>query len=382
MTDVAVPKARHRIDVFIAVGIPDEGTSTFHDLDEIGPRRFGEWVKKTADHLFDGSGGLGRAWARCCIILRMILTSALPHGGVGSVYDTLIGFIADSDQIRNALAAGILVSAICAIVGTFVVMRGMAFVGDALSHGVLPGVAAATLWGFSPVLGAFLGATTMMGGVAVVSKRTRLSNDTAVGLSYVLMLAIGVMMMSHTEDYLHELTHSLFGDPLEIDGPHLVWLGVAIVLVGAVAFAARRPFLLWCIDEDLVRTSGFSPTWTNLLMNALIGLTVVASFNAVGTLLVFGMLIAPSATGALLAHRLRSMMLIAFGVGTFSTYLGLVISYHAEIEPSATIVAVAVGVFIIAMTFGELSNLRRPREVEVGHHVHDHHHSYDHGVGR
>ena len=300
------------------------------------------------------------------------------------MYDWLVGFIIDNDQIRNALFAGLFVSALCAIVGTFVVMRGMAFVGDALSHGVLPGVAAATLWGFSPVLGAFLGAATMMGGVAVVSKRTRLSNDTAVGLAYVLMLAVGVMMMSHTEHY-DELTHSLFGNPLEIDRSHLMWLAMGLVVVAGVAFAARRPFLLWCIDEDLVRTSGFSPGLTLMLMNLLIGLTVVASFNAVGTLLVFGMLIAPAATGALLAHRLRTMMLIAFGVGSFATYLGLVISYHADVEPSATIVAVAVGVSVIAMTVGELMQLRRPREVEVGHHDHDHHHDHhhhDHGAPR
>ena len=311
----------------------------------------------------------------------MVLTSSPPHKGASSLFDTLIGFIADNDQIRNAFFAGILVSALCAVVGTFVVMRGMAFVGDALSHGVLPGVAAATLWGFSPVLGAFLGATAMMGGVAIVSKRTRLSNDTAVGLAYVLMLGVGVMMMSRTEDYMHDLTHSLFGDPLEIDLSHLAWLCVAFIIVGTVAFAARRPFLLWCIDEDLVRTSGFSPGLTLLLMNVLIGLTVVASFNAVGTLLVFGMLIAPAATGALLAHRLRTMMLIAFGAGVFSTYLGLAISYHAEVEPSASIVTVAVGVSVLAMSFREIVQLRRPQEVEVGHHVHEHYHDHGHQHG-
>ena len=280
----------------------------------------------------------------------------------------------------HALLAGVLVSAVCALVGTFVVLRGMSFVGDALAHGVLPGVATATLAGLSPILGAFVGAGVMMGGVALVSKRTRLSNDTAIGLMFVLMLSIGVMVISKSDDFRGDLTQVLFGEILAVSTARIVWLAVTVLMVGAIVYVARRPFLLSCMDADLVRTSGFSPSKTQIVLHALIGVTVVASFNAVGTLLVFGMLVAPAATGALLARRLPTMMLIAFITGCVATYAGLTISYHADLAAGATVIVVAVAIFLVVMTIQEVIRLSRPREIEVGHHLHTHDHDHNHSA--
>ena len=296
------------------------------------------------------------------------------------MYDNLIRPFADNEFMWHALLAGVLVSAVCALVGTFVVLRGMSFVGDALAHGVLPGVATATIIGVSPIVGAFVGAGVMMGGVAMVSKRTRLSSDTAIGLMFVLMLSVGVMIISKSDDFRGDLTQVLFGEILAVSTARLIWLFIAFVAVGAIVFVARRPFLLSCMDADLVRTSGFSPVLTQLLLHSLIGVTVVASFNAVGTLLVFGMLVAPAATGALLARRLSTMMLIAFLVGSVSSYVGLAISYHADVAAGATIVVVAVGVFLVVMTAQEIVRARKPREIEVGHHVHSHDHDHAGGL--
>jgi ABC-type Mn2+/Zn2+ transport system permease subunit len=271
-----------------------------------------------------------------------------------------------------ALVAGILVSLICAIAGTFVVLRGLAFVGDALAHGVLPGIALAILLGFSGVLGAAIGAGVMMGGVGVVQRRLRLSGDTAVGLLFVGMLALGVIITSRSDAFVGDLTRILFGQLLGIDSTDIAWQVVALVIVASTAFVCRRPFLLLTIDDGLARTSGFSVRLFHNLLLMIVGITVVASFQTVGTLLVLGMLVAPAATGALFARRIESMMLIAAVIGSVSTYVGLLLSYHFDLAAGASIVLVTVTVFAVAATFHELRSARR-RHDELPH-AHGHLH--------
>jgi ABC-type Mn2+/Zn2+ transport system permease subunit len=271
-----------------------------------------------------------------------------------------------------ALVAGGLVSITCAIAGTFVVLRGLAFVGDALAHGVLPGIALAVLLGFSGVLGAAIGAGVMMGGVGLVQRRLRLSGDTAVGLLFVGMLALGVIITSRSDAFVGDLTRILFGQLLGIDSTDIAWQVVALVIVASTAFVCRRPFLLLTIDDGLARTSGFSVRLFHNVLLMIVGITVVASFQTVGTLLVLGMLVAPAATGSLFARRIESMMLIAAAVGIVSTYVGLLLSYHFDLAAGASIVLVAVAVFAIAATFHELRSARR-RHDELPHahgHVH------------
>jgi ABC-type Mn2+/Zn2+ transport system permease subunit len=271
-----------------------------------------------------------------------------------------------------ALVAGGLVSITCAIAGTFVVLRGLAFVGDALAHGVLPGIALAVLLGFSGVLGAAIGAGVMMGGVGLVQRRLRLSGDTAVGLLFVGMLALGVIITSRSDAFVGDLTRILFGQLLGIDSTDIAWQVVALVIVASTAFVCRRPFLLLTIDDGLARTSGFSVRLFHNVLLMIVGITVVASFQTVGTLLVLGMLVAPAATGALFARRIESMMLIAAAVGIVSTYVGLLLSYHFDLAAGASIVLVAVAIFAIAATFHELRSARR-RHDELPHahgHVH------------
>ena len=271
-----------------------------------------------------------------------------------------------------ALVAGGLVSITCAIAGTFVVLRGLAFVGDALAHGVLPGIALAVLLGFSGVLGAAIGAGVMMGGVGLVQRRLRLSGDTAVGLLFVGMLALGVIITSRSDAFVGDLTRILFGQLLGIDSTDIAWQVIALVIVASTAFVCRRPFLLLTIDDGLARTSGFSVRLFHNVLLMVVGITVVASFQTVGTLLVLGMLVAPAATGSLFARRIESMMLIAAAVGIVSTYVGLLLSYHFDLAAGASIVLVAVAIFAIAATFHELRSARR-RHDELPHahgHVH------------
>ncbi len=249
----------------------------------------------------------------------------------------------------RALAAGILVSISCSIVGTFVVLRGLAFIGDALAHGVLPGVAVALLLGVPGMVGAAVGAVLMIGGVSVVTSRSRLSSDSAIGLLFVGMLALGVVIVSRSSTFSGDLVHILFGEILGI-GPGVLLVQVAATLaVGGTAYAFARPFLLLCFDRDQAQVAGFPARRYHNLMLLLVAGTVIVSFQTVGTLLVFGMLLAPASAGALLAHRIGAMMVVGAVIGTASTYLGLLLSYHLNTAAGATVVLVATIVFFVVL---------------------------------
>jgi len=284
----------------------------------------------------------------------------------------LIDPFANNEFMRLALFGGILVACTCAIAGTFVVLRGLAFVGDALAHGVLPGIATAILLGFSGILGAAVGAAVMMGGVSIVTRKFRLSGDTAIGLLFVGMLALGVVITSRSTSFVGDLARILFGELLGITTTDLAWQFAALMIVGVIAFVSRRPFLLLSVDDGLARTSGFSARLFHNVMLTMVAITVIASFQTVGTLLVLGMLIAPAATGSLFARRIESMMLIAALVGSLSTYIGLLISYHYDLAAGASIVLTAVVIFAISATANEIRKSR-------GHDHHDHEHPHVHG---
>ena len=282
----------------------------------------------------------------------------------------------NNEFLRYALAAGILVAITCAVAGTFVVLRGLAFVGDALAHGVLPGIATALLLGVSGIVGAAVGAVAMMGGVSLVTRRFRLSGDTAIGLLFVGMLALGVIITSRSDAFVGDLTRILFGELLGVSRSDLLLQLCALAMVGLIAFVGRRPFLLLSVDEGLARTSGFSIRIFHNVMLTMVAITVVASFQTVGTLLVLGMLIAPAATGALFARRISSMMTIAAIVGTLSTYIGLLLSYHFDIAAGATIVLTAVMFFALAAVVTEVRKaLSKPTD---GEHEHPHAHGHVH----
>ncbi len=274
--------------------------------------------------------------------------------------DILIEPFLENGFMLRALAAGVLVAIACAVVGTFVVLRGLAFIGDALAHGVLPGIAAAILLGLPGMLGAAVGAVVMIGGVTLVTSRSRLSSDTAIGLLFVAMLALGVVMVSAAGAFAGDLLAILFGQILGTSLEQLLVMGIATIVVVVVAALASRPFLLLSFDPTQADVAGFSSSRYHTLMMLLVALTVVVAFQTVGTLLVFGMLLAPAATGALLAHRLSLMMLIGIGVGSLSTYLGLLASYWLDIAASATIVLVAVSIFFIVLALTNVLHPRRP----------------------
>lgn len=261
----------------------------------------------------------------------------------------LIDPFVDNDFMLRSLVAGALVSISCALVGTYVVLRGMAFVGDALAHGVLPGVAGAVLLGAPVMLGAAVGAGAMIVGISFITARSRLSNDSAIGLLFIGLLALGVVMVSSSDSLTGDLDAILFGEFLGVNGRDLLVQTVALVVVGAVCAVAARPFLLLCFDPDMAESMGFSSRRYHRTLLVLVAGTVVVSFQTVGALLVFGMLLAPAGTAAIVTRRVGSMMGLAAVIGVSSTYLGLLGSYHLDWAAGASVVLCAVAIFFVVL---------------------------------
>jgi ABC-type Mn2+/Zn2+ transport system permease subunit len=252
--------------------------------------------------------------------------------------------------LARALLAGILVSISCGIVGTFIVLRGLAFIGDALAHGVLPGIAIAILLGIPGIIGATLGAVIMIGGISLITQRSRLSSDTAIGLLFVGMLALGVVIVSRSTSFTGDIVRVLFGEILGISGQAVLVQLIATLVIALAAVICARPFLLLCFSSEQAQVSGFSARLYHNIMLAMIALAVIVSFQTVGTLLVFGMLIAPAGAGALLSRRIEAMMSWAALIGSLSVYTGLSVSYYFNLAAGSSIVLVAVLIFFIVLT--------------------------------
>lgn len=262
-----------------------------------------------------------------------------------------------SDVTRRALLGGVLAATMTSLIGTWVVIRGLAFFGDAMAHGVLPGIALAVVWGFDLTLGAALSAVVMVIGISSIRRTTRLSDDTGIGLLFVGMLALGVVIISKQPSFSGDLTGFLFGDVLGVRNNELIIGAVALVITIAGVVIGHRAFLALSIDTDKAATLGLRPGVAHVAMLLLLSLTVVSSFRVVGTLLVFGFLVAPPATAMLLVRRVPVAMVTAVGFGWLAVIVGLTVSYHAETAASATVAGVAVAQFFVVLLVTEVARL-------------------------
>lgn len=253
------------------------------------------------------------------------------------------------DFMQRALVGGVLTVLVTALVGTWVVLRGLSFLGDALAHGVLPGIALAVVWGFDPTLGAVVSALVMAGGITFVHRATRLREDTGIGLLFVGMLALGVVILSRSPAYTGSLTGILFGNLLGVGSGDLVLLAVAAAVTLAGSFLFYRGFLALSFNEQKAEVLGLRPRLAHLALLGLVTLAVVTSFRTVGTLLVFGLLVAPPATAVLVARRVPTVMATAVGIGMLAVVSGLVVSYHARTAASATMAGISVALFFVVL---------------------------------
>lgn len=264
----------------------------------------------------------------------------------------MIDWLFDPFQLalqQRALLGGSLAAVALAVVGTWVVIRGMTFLGDALVHGVVPGIALAVLLDFNPVVGAAAAAIVMIGGIDLVHRQTTFSEDTGIGLLFVGMLGIGVILISRSDSYVGSLTAILFGDALGVTSGDIALLAVVSVLAVVSSVVLYRHFLVLSFNEEKARLLGLHPAAAHAVLLGLITLTIVGSFQTVGTLLVFGMLVGPPATAALLVRRVPAMMLVASLIGVASVVVGLIVSYHADTAGSATIAVTPVVLFFVVL---------------------------------
>lgn len=263
--------------------------------------------------------------------------------------------------MQRALIGGLLAVVATSLVGTWVVLRGLSFLGDALAHGVVPGIALAVLWGFSPVLGALVAAAVMGGLVSLVTARTQVREDTGIGLLFVGMLSLGIVIVSKARSFTTELTSLLFGDVLGVtrDDINGQLIGAAIVVVTTIVL--YRPFLALTFNRMKAQSLGMRPGVTHTALMVLMAISIVTSFQAVGTLLVFGLLVGPPATASLLTRRVPVMMLVSMLFGTAAVVAGLTISFHYGTAGGATMAGLSVAQFFVVLAIVEVSRVVRER---------------------
>ena len=279
------------------------------------------------------------------------------------------------DFMQRAAFELLILGAVCGVVGCFVVLRGLAFIGEALAHAVFPGVVLSYLAGRSILIGAFVFGILTAVGVGALSRSRRVSEDSAIGVLFAAFVAFGVVLISRQAGFKKDLGSLLFGNVLGVsNGDVWVTLIVGLVIL-VIVFAVFKELALASFDATFARSLGYPVFALELLLLLLIAATIVVSLQAVGNILVLALIVTPAATARLLTDLLSRMVVLSVAVATASGLIGLFASYHSNTAAGGTIVLTATAFFIAALVFapnhGMLATwlLRR----RGGHHVHHYH---------
>ena len=266
---------------------------------------------------------------------------------------------ADNPFLVDALLAALL-SVICtSLIGTWVVLRGLSFLGDALAHGVLPGIAIAFVLGVNTTVGALVAALVMVGGVQLIRSASPLPDDASIGVLFVGFLALAVVIMSAQSGRgAGDLTRFLFGSINGVDNGDLGTLAVVATITVIGVIVLHRALLVATFDATLARMVGLRPQLTHFALLVLLALSIVASFETVGSLLVFAFLIAPPATASLFVRKVPAMMATAVAIASGSAVVGILISYHHATATGATMALVTVTVFLATLAGVRVNSLR------------------------
>jgi ABC-type Mn2+/Zn2+ transport system permease subunit len=259
--------------------------------------------------------------------------------------------VLDKAFFQHAMLAVVLIGALCGVVGTYVVLRGFAFIGDALAHATFPGVAVAYLLGTSILGGAMAAGLVTSALIGFLSRHRRVSNDTAIGVLFAGAFALGVMILSRLRTYRRDLSSLLFGNILGVTRADLILIAAigAIVLLAIVVF--YRELLLAAFDPLYAASLGYRVGLLDLLTLGLLTLTIVVGLQAVGNVLIVALIVTPSAAARLLTDRVPAMMALGALIGAGSGLVGLFASYPTNLAPGATIVMVATLCFGLALLF-------------------------------
>lgn len=269
--------------------------------------------------------------------------------------------------MQRALVASVIVGVVCAVIGCYIVLRSMAFLGDALAHAILPGVAVAYLVGANLLAGALAAGVIVAVGISFVTKAGTIREDTAIGIFFAAALALGVVLISTTGGYAVDLTHVLFGNVLGVSGTDL-WIsgGLALVVLLAIVLLYRQ-LLVVSFDPVFGRTLGLRTHALRTGLFLMLAATIVVSLRTVGVALVAAMLVTPPAAAYLLTRRLPAMMAVSALIGVVSAVGGLYLSYYLDVASGGAVVLVATAIFVLAFLFaprkGVVWGVRRPRRV-------------------
>ena len=272
----------------------------------------------------------------------------------------LIQPFTDYGFMRRALVATFAIAVGSAPVGSFLVLRRMSLVGDAMAHGLLPGAAIGFLIaGFSLTAmsaGGFVAALVVALGAGFVTRSTGQSEDASFAAFYLIALAFGVMLIS-THGSSVDLMHVLFGSVLGVDAPALVVVAAAASITALALAAFYRPLMAECVDPGFLRSVGGRGAWVHTGFLVLVVLNLVAGFQALGTLMAVGVMMLPAVAARFWTRSVWSMVLLAAAIALFAGYAGLLLSYHAEWPSGPAIVLVAGAAYALSMLFGRRHGL-------------------------
>lgn len=275
-----------------------------------------------------------------------------------------LGFLLDPLQyafMQRGMLAVLLVGAVSGLIGCYVVVRGMAFFGDALAHSILPGVAIAYIAGGNLFLGGLVAGIGAALGIGWLAREGRIKEDTAIGVVFAGMFALGIAIISTARSYSADLTHILFGDVLGVsDADLLLMLVFGALVVGAILIFYKE-FLVLSFDAGLAKTLKLPGERLRLLLLALLAVTIVASLQTVGVALMVAMLVTPAATARLLIKRLHHMMVVSGLLGAVSGVVGLYLSFYLNVASGPAIVLTTTGFFVLAFLLVRVRGRRAGR---------------------
>jgi manganese/iron transport system permease protein len=277
--------------------------------------------------------------------------------------------------MQRALMEVTIVGVLCGLVGCFVVLRGLSFIGDALAHAVFPGIVLSYMAGQSILIGAFGFGTATAVGIGVLSRNRRVSEDSAIGIIFAAFFALGVVLISTQAGFRRDLGSLLFGNVLGVS-MNDVYITLAIGAVVVVTlFAFLKEFTLVAFDSTMAKAVGYPVFVLDLLLLLLVAATIVSGLQAVGNILILALVVTPPAAARLLTDRLSVMLALSAVIGVASGVIGLFVSYHANTAAGGTIVLTSTAFFLLALVaapnHGLISGWLQARRGR--HHVHHYH---------
>jgi manganese/iron transport system permease protein len=277
--------------------------------------------------------------------------------------------------MQRAIMEVAIIGVLCGLVGTFVVLRGLAFIGDALAHAVFPGVVLSYIADRSILVGAFIFGSLTAIGIGILSRSRRVSEDSAIGVVFASFFALGVVILSREGGFRQDLGSLLFGNILGVSNGDVVATLVVAVIVAGILLALLKEFTLVAFDPTMARSAGYPVFALDILLLLLVSATIVVSLQTVGNILILALVVTPPASARLLTDRLGRMMLASIAIAVGSGIVGLYISFHAATAAGATIVLTATAAFlvclVVAPNHGLVANYLAHRTGR--HHAHHYH---------